>query len=371
VVVQSTVETLLASPVTDLLRLAVVVPAFAWAAYRDVLTRRVPNLLWLPLLTLGACLLVGDYYLVADSPFRRQWFLIRVAVSLLLVAPLGYVFYRLGGFGGADAKAVMTLALLVPTYPTYFLPTVALPVIVAPLGVFSLTVLSNTVLVGLAYPLVLAAGNLARGRIALPMFVARPVPVEAVATTHGRLMETPDGFTRRGLDLDALRMYLRWRRATLAEVRAAPDRLRDPASLPPAAERGRPGDGALDDGPDVAGERAGALADPDAGACDRPDGADADSPARSRPHVPPAHADLTPAVTRADPWGAAAFIDGAGGAYGTTPEGLRDGLETLAREEVVWVTPGIPFIVPMFVGLVAAFTVGDALYALMRLAGLA
>ena len=96
----------------DLLRL-VAVPVLGWAALRDVRTRRVPNRAWLPLVVAGVVALAWDAVLVAGG---RAWplFAVRVGLSLGLVAPLGYLFWRLGGFGGADAKAVMTLALVFP-----------------------------------------------------------------------------------------------------------------------------------------------------------------------------------------------------------------------------------------------------------------
>jgi len=40
----------------------------------------------------------------------------------------------------------------------------------------------------------------------------------------------------------------------------------------------------------------------------------------------------------------------------------------VAEEDAVWISPGIPFIVPMFVGLLVALTYGDVLFALMRVA---
>ena len=104
----------------DLLRL-VAVPVLGWAALRDVRTRRVPNRTWLPLVAVGVVALAWDGLLVAGTPEQRL-FLLRVMLSLGLVAPLGYVFWRVGGFGGADAKAVMTLALLFPANPAYYLP---------------------------------------------------------------------------------------------------------------------------------------------------------------------------------------------------------------------------------------------------------
>ncbi len=316
----------------DLLRL-VAVPVLGWAALRDVRTRRVPNRAWLPLVVAGVVALAWDVLLVAGG---RAWplFALRVGLSLGLVAPLGYLFWRLGGFGGADAKAVMSLAVLLPANPQYYPPAAldaatVYPLQPAPLGVFSLTVLSNTVLVGLAYPLVLALRNLPRGEFTPAMFVGRPVAVEEIVAEYGRLLESPSGFTRRGLDVDALRMYLRWRGVTLKEVRAAPDRYRHP--LP--TERNDPGDGSV-------GDRAAT----DGGS--------------------------EPAVRPLDAWGAERFLE-AHRAYGTTPDELRGGLEVLTDpdREVVWLTPGVPFLLPMFVGLVVALSYGDLLFVLLSVLG--
>ena len=334
----------------DLLRL-VAVPVLGWAALRDVRTRRVPNRTWLPLVAVGVVALAWDLLLVLDGIGLRL-FALQVGLSLGLVAPLGYVFWRLGGFGGADAKAVMTLALVFPANPTFYVPLAveatlsgALPPAVAGVvlgtpypvqltdgGVFSLTILSNTVLVGLAYPLVLALRNLPRGEVTPAMFIGRPVAVENVLREYGRLLETPAGFTRRGLDVDALRMYLRWRGVDLGTLRADPDRYRHP--LP--TERNDPGDGAI-----VDDERA--LTDGGA----------------------------TRAVRPLDTWGAERFLE-AHSAYGTTPTELREGLEVLTEpdRESVWLTPGIPFILPMFVGLVAGLIYGDLLFALLSALGL-
>jgi preflagellin peptidase FlaK len=336
--------------IPDLLRL-VAVPVFGWAAYRDVKTRRVPNRTWTPLAALAVVLLLWDAYIVWTGPtvVGQRLFLIRVAISLGFVIPLSYGFWLVGGFGGADAKAFMLVAVLFPVYPVYYLPTVALPLQQSAIGVFSLTVLSNTVLAGVAYPLAVAAGNLARGRFSLAMFIGRPVPAAAVTEEYGRLLESPEGFDRSGLDLDALRMYLRWRGCSLADVRADPDRHRRPASLP--AVPNDPGDGSLaTDGGEVADDGDGTGRGDDAPAqavTDRPDAV-------------------------ADPWGAERFLDDIDhSAYGTSPEQLRDGLDVLVERDEVWISPGIPFLVPMFAGLIVSLTYGDVLFALLQTVGLA
>ncbi|QCC55841.1 A24 family peptidase C-terminal domain-containing protein [Natronorubrum bangense] len=315
----------------DLLRL-VAVPVFAWVAVRDIKTRRVSSGVWIPLALLGLIALVWEGRLAWDAG-GFAWsheFLIPTAVSLGFVVPIAYLFWWFGGFGGADAKALLVLALLFPTFPQYTVGSWTLPMTTTPIGTFSFTVLTNAVVVGMAIPIVLTIRNAAAGRITPVMVIGWPISWDDVPETHGRLLETLEGRSRGGLDLDALRMYLRWRGLSLADVRTHPDRYRDPATLP--AEPNPPTDGAVT-----------ATVRSDGGATLEAD-----------------NSDLTAATD--DPWGAEAFLaDIEGTAYGTTPEELREGLEVLAEKDTVWISPGAPFLVPVFVGLAIALVYGDLL----------
>ena len=321
----------------DLLRL-LAVPVFAWAALRDVRTRRLPNRIWPPLYAFGALLLVWEIAAIWPlAGLEGTRFAVRAAISLLFVAPLGYAFWYLGAFGGADAKALIAIAILFPTFPEYAVAGVTLPLVDTQLGVFSLTVLTNTVLLALAYPIGLAALNLLRGERSATMFFARPVATDSLPDRHGRLFEDDEETTRNGLDLDALRMYLRWRGATLADLRADPDRLRDPDSV---GETHDPTDGGTHVGPRTDGGTATAAGAEDGSAV-------------------------------ADPWAAERFLEEIDhGAYGTDAETLRGGLAVVARADRVLVSPGMPFVVPMAVGLVVSLTFGDALFAVLGAVGL-
>ena len=327
--------------VPDLLRL-LAVPVFGWAAWRDIRTRRVPNRTWAPLLALGGLALVIEGWLVYTGetpvPVDQVAYLVRVVISLGFVGPLAYAFWWFGGFGGTDAKALITAAVLFPTFPKYLFPG---------------SVLSNTVVIGIAYPFALTLRNAIGGHVSKVMFFGRPVQATAVTEEYGRLLETTDGFTRGGLDIDALRMYLSWRGATLTDLRGDPERFRDPASVP--AETNPPGDGSLpvtdggrENPPESTATTAGGEASPTAATT-----ADSED-------------------THSDPWGVERFFDELnGGAYGTTPEQLREGLDVLVAEDEVWITPGIPFLVPMFVGLLVALTYGDLLFAAIDALGFA
>jgi len=342
----------------DALRL-LVVPVFCWAAVRDVRTRRIPNRLWPPLYALGALTLV--LAVVGRWPFvGGDWlFAVRVAVSLFVVAPLGYGLWAFGGFGGADAKAVVALAIVFPTFPAYAIAGETLPLVATPAGVFSLTVLTNALLVGLAYPLWLAVTNLAAGEWSRWLFLTRRVPAGSLTVRHGRLFESSDGRTRRGLDLDALRMYLRWRGATLEAVRAAPRAARDPRRIGPTFD---PTDGRVD-------RRASTPADTPTDGMTADGGAPVDSTDACGDHG----GDEVDAEYEVDddPWGAERFLATIDhDAYGTDPQTLRAGLELVTEQDVVRVSPGLPFLVPLSVGLLVAVTFGDVLFALLAVFGI-
>ena len=360
--------------IPDALRL-LVLPFFGYLAWRDIRTRRVPHRLWYPLIVLAVVLLGWETYVVLTgdvTPLTQQLFFTQVAISIFFLVPLAYAFWLLGGFGGADAKAFMVIAVLLPTYPEYHLwvfgadgTLATLPAVQTDIGVFSLTVLANTVLVGALYPVALAARNGVSGYVSPGMFVATPIRVEEATRKYGTMLEFAEGrlrderslsglreqFSWRSLDLDALRMYLQWRGLSLEELRADPERYRDPASLPETPNP--PGDGSIPTS-DIALGREEQVATDGSGETETT----GDSSEKDASYD--------------DPWGAEAFFeDIEGNAYGTTPDVLCDGLDAVVSEDTVWISPGIPFIVPMFIGLLVAFTYGDILFVFLESIGLA
>lgn len=309
----------------DLIRL-LLLPVFVYVAVVDIRTRRIPRIVWPPVIFVAMLLLLWEgWSMFATGGLEWQLWSIRAAISVGIVAPLGYLFWRFGAFGLADAKALIAIAILFPTYPTVEVGDWLLPLVVSDVGVFSLTILVNGVFLGLAYPLGLAAVNVRRREFRVAMFVGLAVPAERTISQHGRLLASPDTLDRGILDLDALRMYLRWRDVTLEELRGAPAEHRDPGSLPASPQE--PGDGRIrTDG--------GGVADPD------------------------------------DDWGARAFVEATGGPYGTRTENLREALEVLCERDVVWIMPGIPFLLLLGLGLFTAVIYGSLITAIMHAAGL-
>lgn len=152
----------------------------AGAAILDVRTRRIPNAYWFPFLAASAALLA------VEAGLRG---LAAMALPLALaafVAGLAYLAWRLRLFGGADAKALMVLAALVPDLPA-----------AAPAIPFALDTLMNGSLAALAFPLVLLAWNAARGDLRVPAaLLGHRMPIAHARTAHVWPMQWVDDANR-------------------------------------------------------------------------------------------------------------------------------------------------------------------------------
>lgn len=224
----------LASALVDF-ELTAVVVGLAVAAVWDGATREVPDRLWQALAVIGAALgaglLAGDgggpvlvWLLVAGFalehlfPWDERWDggsarLPQIIEIVLYVGTGAVVFlggwaYGFGGggvpiaaaatyaavlvarglfearilYGGADAKAVITLGVLLPVWATPFLGQ---PAGVAPLGPwipFALTALINAAVLTLAVPVVLGVQNARCGEFSFPRgFLGCSIPVDELA----------------------------------------------------------------------------------------------------------------------------------------------------------------------------------------------
>lgn len=91
-------------------RVFVCLSVFAYASWSDWEKREVSNMVWLVMAPLAFALTTFQY--VMFSPELLQFY----ALSFVITAALSVVLFYAGAFGGADAKALMCLALALPTY---------------------------------------------------------------------------------------------------------------------------------------------------------------------------------------------------------------------------------------------------------------
>ncbi len=143
----------------DIARLVVGTTILSYASYTDIKTRRASNMLWVIMGSVGAILLVIQY-LTVPAAFDKIFYLIFIPIMIALM----YIFFQLRLiFGGADAKAMMALAILVPLKPSIF----EFPLLSSFMP-FSWIILSNSVLLFLLIPVSLLIFNIARRNIKFP-----------------------------------------------------------------------------------------------------------------------------------------------------------------------------------------------------------
>jgi len=130
----------------DASRILFTLAFLVYASWSDWKKREVSNTVWLIMAPLAFALTTFQF--VVFSPQLLQLY----AFSFAITATLSVALFYVGAFGGADAKALICLALALPTYPNslfqfnaaYFSP------------LFPLTVFSNSVLLA-AFTVVYAA----------------------------------------------------------------------------------------------------------------------------------------------------------------------------------------------------------------------
>lgn len=145
--------------ILDLVRLFIGVIILSYASYTDIKTRKASNLNWLILGGIGGILLIVQYFTVG---FGNQ---INYLIFIPIMIGLVYVLFQLRLiFGGADAKALMAIAILVPLAPEIS----QLPLWGKSLMPASWFIFSNSVLLFLFIPLSLLIFNIAKRNIQFP-----------------------------------------------------------------------------------------------------------------------------------------------------------------------------------------------------------
>ena len=193
----------------EILKVLACMPFLLYACYADIKTRRVANETWVVMFG------VGFIFIVADFMELGLPYLIRNILSFAFIFAFVYVLFQFGAFGGADAKVLMVISLIIPTFPAIVLFGTSYPLNgVPPIDLFAFSVFGNSVLLTVIVPIGLGMYNLARNPVEsikkpLYMITGYMTPISKLEKGHFRMIEsysqTDSGvkfrFTRSGTDL--------------------------------------------------------------------------------------------------------------------------------------------------------------------------
>lgn len=146
--------------ILDLIRLITGTIILSYASFTDIKTRRASNFLWVIMGAIGAILLVVQYLI---DGFDNLFYLLFIPIMIGLM----YTLFQLRLiFGGADAKALMALAILVPVKPEIAQIPILEGTLISMPG--SWIIFSNSILIFLLIPLSLLIYNIAKREIKFP-----------------------------------------------------------------------------------------------------------------------------------------------------------------------------------------------------------
>lgn len=195
----------------EILKVLACMPFLLYACYADIKTRRVVNETWVVMFG------VGFIFIVADFMELGLPYLIRNILSFAFIFAFVYVLFQLGAFGGADAKVLMVISLIVPTFPAIVLYGTSYPLNgVPPINLFAFSVFGNSVILTVIVPIGLLLYNLARNPIEsikkpLYMITGYMTPISKLEKGHFRMIESYSEidtgvkfkFTRSGTELSS------------------------------------------------------------------------------------------------------------------------------------------------------------------------
>lgn len=138
-------------------QVAVTVVFLVYGSWSDYKTREVSNRVWLFYAPIALLLSLSEFLLYEPSKLPIFGISVGITVGFALL-----LFYS-GGFGGADSKALMCIAIALPFFPATLL-TPLLTGGISPLSqnLFPITILSNAVLIAAASGIYMLLRNLTR-----------------------------------------------------------------------------------------------------------------------------------------------------------------------------------------------------------------
>lgn len=139
----------------EILKLTACLPFLLYSSYTDLTTRRVPNRVWkLMLISLSV-------FVLYEAVVGGTSYILHLLFSFFLIFTLTYLLFQAKVFGGADMKALIVLAILVPVYPSFEFQGLDFPLLgIPPMKLFAFTVLENALFLTAAVPLGLFCYNL-------------------------------------------------------------------------------------------------------------------------------------------------------------------------------------------------------------------
>ncbi len=192
----------------EILKILFCIPFLIYSCYSDIKTRRVSNNVWLVMLT-GTI-----FFVVYDISTYGVVYLPRLFISAAFIFAFVYILFQLGIFGGADAKSLIVLSIILPIYPELQAYGDVFPLNKPLIDLFAFGIFGNAVLLTVVVPIGLALYNIIKTGLhidnPLYIFIGYKAKISELADKHIKLIQSFDvingevkfHFKRGGVEID-------------------------------------------------------------------------------------------------------------------------------------------------------------------------
>ncbi len=163
----------------DLIKVIVTLVILVKASLDDLRTREISNKIWIIMILIALILNVIQYAI-------HKFDVLSAIIQFLVVFAIANAMYYLFGFGGADCKALICLAVMFPIYPKIFDFTV-------PGQIFTLSVLVDSAIPIVFLVLMNFVRNAIKGNFGLLMFLGYRVKIGKIPRFHNLLEYVKNG----------------------------------------------------------------------------------------------------------------------------------------------------------------------------------
>ena len=171
----------------DILKVLFIIPFLIYSCYSDIKTRRVSNNVWLVMLA-GIIFFVMIDFLSGGLNYLRI-----LMFSVIFIFIFVYILFQIGTFGGADAKSLIMMSIILPVYPEIHVLNYYFPINPPLINIFALGIFSNAVLLTIVVPLGLATFNIIKlgAKIDKPLyiFIGYKTKISNLANKHIKLIQ--------------------------------------------------------------------------------------------------------------------------------------------------------------------------------------
>lgn len=195
---------LVPSITVDTIRL-LVIPMFVYASYLDYKSRRIYNELWVPVIGIALVVLFWDIGVFVSSHGESNY-LFELSKNVIIVPSIAFFLWENDIIGGADLKAIALLSVIFPQQPYLF--SELFPVFESMMPAFGIVIIMNSLIISMLYRGYLISENIYNMNLNTVISKTRTVKTTNVLNMHGDILLRN---TDEQVDIDVLKSYFNWR----------------------------------------------------------------------------------------------------------------------------------------------------------------